>query len=407
MISENELRDELSIATQKETSSCIIIINNLKKFLPPKEKYHIIAFQVHFCIFANDMLRYTNYVEFTRSSSPVTSMASINAFNLTAFTLYQMLTQELEENTASQQNTELSNVKTPPKLTLFGYDDKPIYSIEESRQNKDATFNSFFSLSAIRKRCESHGLRFSHRIVCVPGLKILRIMGEKLKKIQCMEEPLKLTQEQRVLRNHPAIKEARNSYDDLRSESIVLQSDIKKLEVDLKNTFKLHTASESSWMIKQLKKQWSTGDKEQLHHDIESYKKAKNEYYVTVNGLRKRLAECRQHLYSKQMAIRYKDKLEKAEIPLLPAEKKIELDGKGVTKANTRVLDDPDAFIYTGTDNGVAKLSNSVPLCTSRFKFHLKLFNYYSCLKSDEKVQFNDEDDKFLNLPPVTTVESL
>lgn len=177
VVSESDLKVELPTATQKEITACITIINCVKKFLPARKNYHITAFQLHFCIFANDVLRYTKYQKFTRSLSPVTSMATINAFHLSASTLFQILTQEHNESTAAEQNEVVSDVRIPTKLIVYGYSKKPIYSIQESRQHKDATFNSFFDMSRITRKCASYKLKFVHRITCLPGLKVARNLG--------------------------------------------------------------------------------------------------------------------------------------------------------------------------------------------------------------------------------------
>ncbi|CEP16867.1 hypothetical protein [Parasitella parasitica] len=66
IISEQDVRNEFSDAAHQEFSACVLMANIVKKFLPEKAKYHVLAYQLYFCIFANDVLEYTAYTKFTQ-----------------------------------------------------------------------------------------------------------------------------------------------------------------------------------------------------------------------------------------------------------------------------------------------------------------------------------------------------
>ncbi|CEG75072.1 hypothetical protein RMATCC62417_10178 [Rhizopus microsporus] len=106
------------------------------------------------------------------------------------------------------------------------------------------------------------------------------------------------------------------------------------------------------------------------------------------------------------MATRYNAKQPKAKDPSLSDRTVIKKDEKGLSNAETRELTIPNDFLFAGTDNGLVKMTTSVPLSLQRAKFHLKLYNYYAALENAELVEtsqldLNDEEKYFLNLPKI------
>ncbi|KAL0092402.1 hypothetical protein J3Q64DRAFT_1867844 [Phycomyces blakesleeanus] len=62
-------------ASTVKQSVCSLICNMLKKFLPPKKQYRVIAYQIYFCIFTNDVLKYARHTTFTRALCPSTTFS--------------------------------------------------------------------------------------------------------------------------------------------------------------------------------------------------------------------------------------------------------------------------------------------------------------------------------------------
>ncbi|OAD74106.1 hypothetical protein PHYBLDRAFT_63943 [Phycomyces blakesleeanus NRRL 1555(-)] len=52
-----DVRHQSPETSTAEQSVCSLICSTLKKSLPPKKQYHVIAYQIYFCIFANDVLK--------------------------------------------------------------------------------------------------------------------------------------------------------------------------------------------------------------------------------------------------------------------------------------------------------------------------------------------------------------
>lgn len=56
VISRSNVKGECPYATPEEILTCLSIANSLKKFVPEKKNYHILAYQLCFCIFANVLI---------------------------------------------------------------------------------------------------------------------------------------------------------------------------------------------------------------------------------------------------------------------------------------------------------------------------------------------------------------
>ncbi|CAO3699748.1 unnamed protein product [Rhizopus microsporus] len=137
------------------------------------------------------------------------SFSSLNALHLNAPTLYQLLTQELTK--ADQDQSSDQEGKPTSKLVVYGYDQQPITLFEFARQNKDAVFNAIFNMDLLHTSCKSHGLDFAHRIICLPSLKTVHILGTQEKMVNILNEPKKAPYEKRVLKNPNVILEGQKS----------------------------------------------------------------------------------------------------------------------------------------------------------------------------------------------------
>ncbi|KAL0095657.1 hypothetical protein F4703DRAFT_1789314 [Phycomyces blakesleeanus] len=359
--------------TTTEQSVCLLICNTLMKFLPPKKQYHVIAYQMYFCIFTNDVLKYARYTKFTRASCLSTSFSSSSALHLDSVTLYQLLTQNIDQEKSEEPSSHTNQQKKKgySRMILYGYDrDELIGSQDKARQNKDATFNAVFDMREIQKACESYGLSFVHRITCLPGMKTVRLLGSRIKAHGTVTEETNQSYEARILINPSIIQEGRKTKDALFSELQNLTKEVKALESVHKRELDLLKDSNFQRKIKECKSNWgTTDDKDQLYRTIEKYKESRYKSYLT--------------LYFQQMAIRSKSKLHNVKDVPQYSRSPIEKCGKGVTKVEDRTVVNPGDFNYAGTDNGLVNMTASIPMSLQRMQFHLKLFNYYTALSKD------------------------
>lgn len=62
-------------------------------------------------------------------------------------------------------------------------------------------------MDLLHTSCKSYGLDFAHRVICLPGLKTVRILGTQEKMVSILNEPKKASYEERVLKNPNIILE--------------------------------------------------------------------------------------------------------------------------------------------------------------------------------------------------------
>ncbi|KAL0087592.1 hypothetical protein J3Q64DRAFT_1883374 [Phycomyces blakesleeanus] len=372
----------------------------LEDSLPPKKQYHVIAYQMYFCIFANDVLKYARYIKFTRALCPSTSFSSLSVLHLDSVALYQLLTQNIDQDKSEEppSHTNQQEKEGYSRMILYGYNrDELIGSQDKARQNKDATFNAVFDMGEIQKACESYGLYFAHRMTCLPGMKAVRLLGSKIKTHGTVKEGTKQSYEARILRNPSIMQEGRKTKDALFSELQSLTEEVKTLESVRKRELDLLKDSNFQRKIKECKSNWgTTDDKDQLYRTIEKYKESRYKSYLM--------------LYFRQMAIRSKSKLHNVKDVPQDSRSPIEKCGKGVTKAEDRTVVNPGDFNYAGTDNGLVNMTTSIPMSLQRMKFHLKLFNYYTALRkvsNEDSIGLNlSKEESFLHLPSVTNTKA-
>ncbi|KAL0097304.1 hypothetical protein J3Q64DRAFT_1712569 [Phycomyces blakesleeanus] len=78
-------------------NTSLLICNTLKKFLPPKGQYHVIAYKIYLCIFVNYVLKYGRYTKFTRPLCPSALFSPLSALHLDSVVLYRLLTHNLDQ----------------------------------------------------------------------------------------------------------------------------------------------------------------------------------------------------------------------------------------------------------------------------------------------------------------------
>ncbi|KAL0093410.1 hypothetical protein F4703DRAFT_1789842 [Phycomyces blakesleeanus] len=98
-----DVRNKSPDAFTAGQSVCSLICNTLKKVLASeKNRYHIIAYQIYFCILADDVIKYARYIKSTRALCPSEYFSSSNALHLNSIALYQLLTQTLDQEQSEQ-----------------------------------------------------------------------------------------------------------------------------------------------------------------------------------------------------------------------------------------------------------------------------------------------------------------
>lgn len=109
-------------------------------------------------------------------------------------------------------------------LYVYGYNSEPLTSLETTRQNKDAIFNSVFDMEVLQATCKSYKLNFSHHITIISGLKTARLLDVK-KSTVATNDYQKITYAESILKNPSVINEGQKPLEKLNFEVVELKKE--------------------------------------------------------------------------------------------------------------------------------------------------------------------------------------
>ncbi|KAI8380053.1 hypothetical protein BD560DRAFT_444750 [Blakeslea trispora] len=329
------------------------------------------------------------------------------------------------------------------KMTFFSYDNRVIRGPLEYINHKDAVFNAFFKIDRIQQLCRRRKLFFAHHLHLLPGGKYVRILGIKEK--APMKQTADVTGQKRQY-NIPEstwqdiLNEHEKDNETLRQEIDELLGNTNRLSKQLKNRFKEFSDQDFSLQIKTAKQGWRTplnlepevavvqgSDSEEKaglccpqigECMTEMITAARNEIKVYIDGLKadrsrlflaiqqvkSELADQRYQLYIRRRALNLTKRDQKASRqtrvlqqimgqPTIAKDEDMQLMGDADTIAKNSTS--------SGTDNGVVKMTESLPVSIQKYVYHLKLYNRFSALTTTE-----EQEEEFQPLPSSAVINA-
>ena len=387
VISKETLKEHLHDISNEEADVVLLIINSLIPYIPSKEHSFTIMHQLPFVLLANEILELTGYKKFTRKICP-TPVIRDHALTVDGPALYYMLTR-----------------KGSNPLHLFDYDGYWIDSEEVARRHQDEVFGAIFDMKVIHDTCQDYNLTFHRNMVIVPGLVTVRVLGSK--STEATSEPKEVNSNYIDALNNPeVIKESEKTEVVLNEEIVVLQNQItaasNQLKIGLKNNADVDYAKQKKDVKIQWKKEVTQANKNLLYQRLQQLKRAEFHAFNNVEQIRKEVKVSKKQQYFKRMAIRRlkylqttngKDKLSvrknnSASYDLSSSSKGL-FKAEEVYVAKNSLVD--ENIVFSGTDNGVVTMSNTVGLTPHRFKFHLALHNRFEALADSSETGVADD----------------
>ncbi|GAA5804127.1 hypothetical protein HPULCUR_009613 [Helicostylum pulchrum] len=137
-------------------------------------------------------------------------LSILNSLKLDASLLYLLMNQNLNDEEEIRDTSSTA-------LYVYGYNSEPLTSLETTRQNKDAIFNSVFDMEVLQATCKSYKLNFSHHITIISGLKTARLLDVK-KSTVATNDYQKITYAESILKNPSVINEGQKPLEKLNFE---------------------------------------------------------------------------------------------------------------------------------------------------------------------------------------------
>ena len=240
----------------------------------------------------------------------------------------------------------------------------------------------------------------------VPGLVTVRILGSR-----SIEETTVLKKGTSnyvaALNDIEVIQESAKSEVVLNEEIVNLQKQItqdsNKLKIAFKNNADIDYAKQKKDVKIQWKKEVDHAYKEVLYHTLQQLKLAEYQTFNKVEQIRKEIKARKKQQHLKRMVVRRLKYLQstnsKEKLPVGENDSTLHdlsTSNKGLLKAeevhlNKNALVDGN-IVFSGTDNGVVTLSDTVGITPHRFKFHLELHNRYESLMDCSETIVDDMD---------------
>lgn len=326
-------------------------------------------------LMCNDIFHYTGYKKFKKKLLPLTKPSTLLSLKLDAPTIFSIVSS--------------SNARRP--LNLYNFNNEVIRSRNVATESKDAVFGSFFNLNQIETLSRKHGLIFAHNMMLLPGCKTLRVNGY-LRKFD--------SQSSKVVTSNKDTKRNATIAEAVESKQIKM---IRQAEVDaLKRQLQDLNAKRKDFFLKNnirdLKKKWITKDRSghltstqtdhnsRLYENIQAIKAEKNRLNNDIQKTKGNLAANRQMIFNNMI---------NADLQKTDTDAKFvisEHNYKGIEKAENCRIDpallNSGKITFSGTDNGLVSMSDTVNFSMEKFKFHLKLYNRFTVLQEGNDIHY-------------------
>lgn len=394
---------------------CLNIVNRLMPYIPSRQNWFSKLHQIPFILLANEVFRATGHAGFAVKLTNLPSTSSLLALELDGPSLY---------NTFSVQQGDRR------VLNLFTYDGRIITEDVTARSNDDAIFHSFFDLEKINNILAPYQLQFRHQITLLPGLKTVRLLGSKRDNATVAHAALPFVEKKATAPSKPP--PAREQPTDAEKREIERLIALRTAEVEalarrLKQTMRERAAflTNEYPYVKKLKatfpnqhpqqqqqaQQQQTQQQQQQAQQTQdfplTFRATRNEMYQRIRQLKLRrdefnqqaaaikhnLAIQRSTLHRLRKGLRI-DPPETREAPPTPNIQITQDRYQCYEKAeNVRLhpaLHNSQNMRFSGTDNGIVTMTETVRFDMPRFRFHLQLANTFEALKDLDGKQVID-----------------
>ncbi|CEP17395.1 hypothetical protein [Parasitella parasitica] len=258
---------------------------------------------------------------------------------------------------------------TPEKMTIRDFEGDSITSGTAATSNKDAVFSSLFDMEKLKIKTAIYGLSLANKLSVLPGMKCVRLYGAKF-----------FCQPRQQQATSPT---PQRSLDDDRK--LKLKEESKHLHIQLRDAKAKLNEFLSSNNVLQLKNDWKNATVEErprVYREVEVSKTNKRNLINTVLGIQQELSLNRQQIFE----LNYPSSPPETHQQVVSNEPCCYKAEDCVFEANLP----HDVVRFSGTDNGIIKVTETVSFGIERFAYHLDLYNKFQGLEA-EAIQLQAE----------------
>lgn len=320
------------------------IVNTLRPYIPRKGKSGFI-YKLPLILLANCLLEAIGKRSATVSISPVSSCVKLQALFIDTETIFSLFV-------ASKGATKAERV-----MQITTFDDQPIKSASQALDNKSAVFSAFFDITAIHKICQSYHLSFANIIYLLPGCKTVRIMGTRSRLVHDLPPP-------------SLPPEASSTTAAAERRAAVLKAEKEACQRELGEQKQALADFHRQTSIRKLKNEFNNTKEARQAIQTAKEKSHKLEFQV---------AESRRAIQMKKQEIQALTWVPPKKQPTL-----VDTDAPCYKRAEDSLLalDDIRNATFSGTDNGLITVTETVAFSLLDFKYHINLHNFTRKLDS-------------------------
>ncbi|KAI8372191.1 hypothetical protein BD560DRAFT_446568 [Blakeslea trispora] len=304
-------------------------------------------------------------------------------------------------------------------MTFFGYDNRVIRGPLEYINHKDVVFNAFFRIDRIQQLRRRRKLVFAHHLHLLLG----NVLNEREKDNETLRQEIDA-----LLGNTNRLsKQLKNRFKEFSHQGFSLQIKTAKqgwkpplhLEPEVAVVQGSDSEEEADTQIADIVRNiqahirhpHADNDKELIitaRNGIKAYidglKADRSRLFLAIQQFKSELADQRYQLYIRRRTSNLTKRDQKA-----PRQTRVlqQITGQPtIAKAeDMQLMGDADNiaknFTFPCTDNGVVKMTESVPVSIQRYTYHLKLYNRFSALTTTE-----EQEEEFQPLPSSTVINA-
>ncbi|KAI9472446.1 MAG: hypothetical protein EXX96DRAFT_356547 [Benjaminiella poitrasii] len=265
-------------------------------------------------------------------------------------------------------------------MDLYDYDGNRIISRDAATELKDAVFGSFFDLDQLQQLCAKFGSRFAHNMYLLPAAKTVRITAEvipALPTVATTVEEVAIVTKVEVTEpeepKEPEEPEATTPAADVQQKEQIqtLETELANLMTNLANAYV--ERNKILYALANLKRthQQRQADEDEINNQIRMTKSNKRHILEKIAEIKQQIANIRQQLYIISQRTPREDEL------TVQSEKRIiGFESRELGKVEKFQLTPValERFRFSGTDNGLVVMTDTVKLSLERFRFHLRLY---------------------------------
>ncbi|KAG1578656.1 hypothetical protein G6F47_011822 [Rhizopus delemar] len=393
LILSSHFQEKASEIDEREMRVCLQIVNIVSSYFPLPNHRKLFQYTIPFILMANKIFHVIGLSRRMISICPLTNPGRLISLHADAPSLFSLLCG--------------TTAKDKP-MNVYDFDGQIMATRMIATEQKDAMFASFFDLKKVYTMCNSWKHTFGYYIVVLPGANTIRITN-KLNNYPTQQSCKKLPVKEKINQEDPSPSHqqfgTRPSPEFFLSNS-QQQESLLNLTQEIEAQLKAKWSSPNKTYISKAARvaQNKARGNTEIFDQIKIAKTRKRALYKAVQEAKSQLRMLRHRMY----LMKKKDKINSTKSPnnLITEESYKCFENVDDLTVDTYLLEKPNKVAFSGTDNGLVTLSETVGFDMRKLRFHLDLYKWYRAPGTENSYDTSTLDKDLLSVPTSFKIKS-